>query len=39
MCKMLLRACKGLSCLVSDAVRNSQQEAAWPCANQIVSSV
>ena len=27
-----------LSCLVSEVVRNSQQEAARPCANQIVSS-
>ena len=34
MCKMLLRACNGLSCLVSDAVRNSEQEAARPCENQ-----
>ena len=39
MCKMRLRAYNRLSCLVSDAVRNSRQEAAQPCANQIVSSV
>ena len=36
--KMLLRARKRLSCLVSDAVRNSEQEAARPCENQTVSS-
>ena len=36
--KTLLRACNGLPCLVSAAVRNSQQEAARPCANQTVSS-
>ena len=35
MCKMLLRARGGLFCLVSDAVRDSEQEAARPCANQI----
>jgi hypothetical protein len=39
MCKMLLRARNGPSRLVSDVVRNSQQEAAGPCANQTVSSV
>ena len=38
-CKTLLRALQCLSCLVSAAVRNSQQEAARPCANQTVSSV
>lgn len=37
-CKLLLRACNGHSCLVSDAVRNCEQEAARPCANRIVSS-
>ncbi len=31
--KMLLRARNSLSCLVSDAVRNSEQEAARPCEN------
>jgi hypothetical protein len=36
--KTLLRARNGLSCLVSDAVRNSEHEAARPCANQTVSS-
>ena len=30
--------CNCLSCLVSEAVRNSQQEAARLCANQTVSS-
>ena len=33
---MRLRACNRLSCLVSDAVRNSQQQAARPCANRII---
>ena len=37
MCKMPLRACKTLSCLVSEAVSNSEQEAAWPCETQTVS--
>ena len=37
--KTLLPARNCLSCLVSGAVRNSQQEAARPCANQTVSSV
>jgi hypothetical protein len=36
--KMLLRACNGRSCLISDAVRNSEHEAPRPCANQTVSS-
>ena len=36
--KTLLRVLECLSCLVSAAVRNSQQEAARPCANQTVSS-
>ena len=34
-----LAASECLSCLVSAAVRNSQQEAARPCENQTVSSV
>ena len=38
-CKMPLAPRNGLTCLVSDAVRNSEQEAARPCANQTVSSV
>ena len=38
-CAKCVCALQMLSCLVSKAVRNSQQEAAWPCANQIVSSV
>ena len=35
--KLLLRACNALSCLVSEAVSNSEQEAAWPCETQTVS--
>ena len=38
-CKTLLRVLECLPCLVSAVVRNSQQEAARPCANQTVSSV
>lgn len=34
----VLRGTERLSCLVSAAIRNSQQEAPQPCANQIVSS-
>jgi hypothetical protein len=37
--KTLLRVLECLPCLVSAVVRNSQQEAARPCANQTVSSV
>ena len=31
MCKILLRACDDLSCLASNALRNSEQEAVPPC--------
>ena len=33
-CETLLRVLECLPCLVSAVVRNSQQEAARPCANQ-----
>jgi predicted DNA-binding transcriptional regulator AlpA len=33
--KLLLRVSNGPSCLVSDAVRNSEQEAARPCENVL----
>ena len=36
--KYLLHNDKSLLCLVSETVKNSQQEAAQPCVNQTVSS-
>ncbi len=35
--KTLLPSCNSLSCLVSEAVRNHQQEAARPCAKTVSS--